>query len=203
MIDSETRAVILTLSRKGHGIREIGRMLGHSRGAVREVLRRGSDEVPRSERAERAAEHIALIAELYRRCEGTRIRVQEELAARGIPLAYSTLTAACRRHDIGVEPRRPKGSYDFEPGEEMQHDTSPHDVVIGGVRRRVQCAALALCYSRMHFAQAYPTFNRFYCKLFLTEAFRYFEGVAGTCMIDNTHVVIAYGTGSEAVPPLS
>lgn len=200
MIDSETRAVILTLSRKGHGIREIGRMLGHSRAAVRQVLRRGSDEVPHSERAERAAEHIELIAELYRRCEGNRIRVQEELAAQGIPLAYSTLTAACRRHDIGVVPKRPKGSYDFEPGEEMQHDTSPHDVVIGGAKRRVQCAALALCYSRMHFAQVYPTFNRFYCKLFLTEAFRYFDGVAGTCMIDNTHVVIAYGTGSEAVP---
>ena len=65
MIDSETRAIILTLSRKGHGVREIGRMLGHSRGAVRKVLRRGSDEVPRSERAERAAEHIELIAELY------------------------------------------------------------------------------------------------------------------------------------------
>lgn len=200
MLDSETRNIILTLSSKGHGIRTIARMLGHTRGAIRMVLERGTAEVPRCERTELAASHLELIRTLHGTCQGNLVRVHEELAARGIELAYSTLTAACRRNEIGVAPRIPKGSYTFVPGEEMQHDTSPHDVIIGGKKQRVQCAALALCYSRMHVAQVYPHFTRFYCKLFLTEAFRFFEGVAARCMIDNTNVVIAHGTGKSAVP---
>jgi hypothetical protein len=166
MLDSETRNIILTLSAKGHGIRAIARMLGHTRGAVRAVLARGTAEVPRQERTELATDHLELIRTLHDTCRGNLVRVQEELAARGIELAYSTLTAACRRHEIGVAPRIPKGSYTFAPGEEMQHDTSPHDVVIGEKKQRVQCASLVLCYSRMHFAQVYPRFDRFYCKLF-------------------------------------
>ena len=63
-----------------------------------------------------------------------------------------------------------------QPGEELQHDTSPHEVVLGGKRRKVQTASAVLCYSRMLFFQLYPTFQRFDCKVFLTEALRYFGG---------------------------
>ena len=44
--------------------------------------------------------------------------------------------------------------------------------------RRVQTASLVLGYSRMLFFQFYPQFRRFECKVFLTEAFRYLDGVA-------------------------
>ena len=43
----------------------------------------------------------------------------------------------------------------------------------------MQTASLVLCYSRMLFFQIYPTFTRFDCKVFLTEASRYFGGAAG------------------------
>jgi hypothetical protein len=33
-----------------------------------------------------------------------------------------------------------------------------------------------LCYSRMLFFQCYPAFRRFDCKVFLTDALRYFSG---------------------------
>ena len=46
--------------------------------------------------------------------------------------AIATLTRFCREHGIGVKERLPFGRYEFEPGEEMQHDTSPHVVRIGG-----------------------------------------------------------------------
>lgn len=82
----------------------------------------------------------------------------------------------------------------------MQKDTSPHDVKVGGRVRRLQCAGLVMCFSTMCFAQLYPCFNRFWCKVFLTEAGQYFEGFAQRCMIDNTHIIIAYGTGKNAVP---
>jgi hypothetical protein len=52
----------------------------------------------------------------------------------------------------------------------------------------------------MLFFQCYPTFQRFDCKVFLTEALRYFSGGAGRVMIDNTHVVVLRGTGREMIP---
>jgi hypothetical protein len=57
-----------------------------------------------------------------------------------------------------------------------------------------------LCYSRMLFFQCAPVFNRFACKVFLTDALEYLGGAAATCMIDNTHVVVATGTGARMVP---
>jgi hypothetical protein len=51
----------------------------------------------------------------------------------------------------------------------------------------------------MLFMQLYPAFNRFTCKVFLTDAVVYFGGAAGRCMIDNTHVVVLRGTGKEMV----
>src|SRR5258707_9561981 len=82
----------------------------------------------------------------------------------------------------------------------MQHDTSPHTAEIGGVRTRVQTASLVLCYSRMIFFQMYPRFTRFECKAFLAQAIAYFQGAAATCMIDNTHVVVASGSGATMIP---
>ena len=128
------------------------------------------------------------------------MRVHEELAAAGAELSYPVLTAFCRRHGIGQAPPVASGQYHFEPGEEMQHDTSPHEVELGGRKRKVQTASAVLCYSRMLFFQCYPTFRRFDCKVFLTEALRYFSGAAARVMIDNTHVVVLRGTGREMIP---
>jgi hypothetical protein len=115
-------------------------------------------------------------------------------------LSYPTLTAFCRRQKIGHEPKLPAGQYYFPPGEECQHDTSTHDVKMGGQLRRVQTASAVLCYSRMLFFQFYPTFQRFDCKVFLTEALTYFGYSTKTVMIDNTHVVVLRGTGKNMVP---
>ena len=82
----------------------------------------------------------------------------------------------------------------------MQHDTSPHEVELAGKKRKVQTASAVLCYSRMLFFQCYPTFQRFDCKVFLTDALRYFSGAAERVMIDNTHVVVLRGTGRDMVP---
>ena len=202
MIDSDIRTTVLHLRHvKGMGKRKIAKALGISRNSVRTIIARGTDQVPAVERDELAMPYIEEIRELYAECGGNQVRVAEELAARyQIELPYSTLTGFCRRQGIGTEPPVPKGRYRFEPGEETQHDTSPHDVVIGGRTQRIQCASAVLCFSRMLYAQAYPTFNRFYCKVFLTEAFESFGGATERVMIDNTHVIIAHGTGKNAVP---
>jgi len=128
------------------------------------------------------------------------VRVHEELLASGAELSYAALTAFCRRHGISQPTAVAAGRYEFEPGEELQHDTSPHEVELGGKKRKVQTASAVLCYSRMVFFQCYPTFQRFDCKVFLTGALRYFCGATTRVMIDNTHVVVLRGTGREMVP---
>lgn len=128
------------------------------------------------------------------------MRVHEELLAGGAALSYQALTAFCRRHGIGQTPTTPVGRYDFEPGEEIQHDTSQHELQLAGKKRKVQTASAVLCYSRMLFFQCYPTFQRFDFKVFLTDALRYFSGSPARVMIDNTHVVVLRGTGRDMVP---
>jgi len=128
------------------------------------------------------------------------VRVHEELLASGAQLSYQALTAFCRRQGIGQAPPVAAGQYHFEPGEEIQHDTSPHELELAGKKRKVQTASAVLCYSRMLFFQCSPTFQRFDCKVFLTAALRYFAGAPTRVMIDNTHVVVLRGTGREMVP---
>jgi transposase len=156
--------------------------------------------VPELHRSEKAEPYRQQILELFGKCKGNLVRVHEELAASGAEMSYQALTAFCRRHGIGQTPPVAVGQYHFAPGEEIQHDTSPHDVELGGKRRKVQTASAVLCYSRMLFFQCYPTFQRFDCKVFLTEALRYFSGAAGRVMIDNTHVVVLRGSGRDMVP---
>lgn len=200
MLDRETRTAILRLTAEGHGILPIARVLNVSPNSVRKVLTEGTADVPQLQRPSSAQPHQERIIQLHEECRGNLVRVHEELDAEGICLAYSTLTGFCRREGIGVKPKKRTGHYDFEPGEEMQHDTSPHRVLVGGKSLLLQCAAIVLCFSRMLFAQVYPTFNRFYCKVFLTEAIsRFFKGAAKRCMVDNTSVVIVSGTGKNAM----
>jgi hypothetical protein len=128
------------------------------------------------------------------------VRVHEDLLAGGAELSYPALTAFCRRHGIGYQPPVPAGHYDFAPGVELQHDTSPHELELAGKKRKVQTASAVLCYSRMLFFQCYPTFQRFDCKVFLTDALRYMSGATARVMIDNTHVVVLRGSGRDMVP---
>lgn len=171
-----------------------------SRLTLRRVIQSKSSDVPAVQRVEKAEPHREQILELLKGCKGNLVRVHEELVAGGAALSYQALTAFCRRHGIGQAPIVPAGRYHFEPGEELQHDTSPHQVELGGKKRNVQTASAVLCYSRMLFFQFYPAFQRFDCKVFLTDAGRYFGGFPKQVMIDNTHVVVLRGTGREMVP---
>ena len=200
MLSQNQRTTILELHAQGVSKREIARVLNISRLSVRKVLRANSAEVPKLLRPEKAEPYRQQILELLDSCKGNLVRVREELAASGVHLSYSTLTAFCRRHGIGQQPIVPSGNYHFQPGEEIQHDTSPHELELSGKRRKVQTASAVLCYSRMLFFQMYPTFQRFDCKVFLTEALRYFGAVPTRVVIDNTHVVVLRGTGREMVP---
>jgi transposase len=204
MLSQTQRAAILELKSKGVGVREIARVLEVSRASVRKVLKANSAQAPQIARNEKAEPYRARILELLTSCKGNLVRVHEELTAEGAELSYAALTAFCRRHAIGQAPVVPAGSYHFDPGVELQHDTSPHRVEIAGKTLAAQTASAVLCYSRMLFFQMSPTFQRFDCKVFLTDALRYLGGAPERVMIDNTHVVVLRGTGREmiAVPEM-
>jgi hypothetical protein len=159
-----------------------------------------SSALPVLVRPEKAEAYRVQILELLASCKGNLVRVHEELVSRGAEVSYPALTAFCRRHGIGQPPKAAAGQYSFEPGEELQHDTSPHEAQIAGKMRPVQSASGVLCYSRMLFFQGYPTFQRFDCKVFLTDNFKYLEGATKRVMIDNTHVVVLRGTGADMIP---
>jgi hypothetical protein len=200
MLERSLRTAILELHGKQIGIRQIARTLKISRQAVRKVIASQSAQPPSLQRAERAQPYRQQILELYASCRGNLVLVHEALREAGAELAYPTLTAFCRRERIGEPEARAAGQYHFAPGQETQHDTSPHRAVVGGVERPVQIASAVLCYSRMLFFQCYPTFQRFDCKVFLTDSFVYFDGTTLVLMIDNTHVVVLRGTGQDMVP---
>ncbi|EQD68981.1 hypothetical protein B1B_05517, partial [mine drainage metagenome] len=200
MLSQSQRAAILEMHAQKQSSRVIARMLKVSRWSVREVLRLGTTEVPALERAEICEPYRQQILELLPRCKGNLVRVLEELTASGVTLSYSALTAFCRRHGIGQTPKVAAGQYVFPPGSELQHDTSPHKVEVAGKFYKAQTASAVLCYSRMLFFQIYPTFTRFDCKVFLTEALRYLGGSPRRVEIDNTHVVVLRGTGRAMVP---
>ena len=135
----------------------------------------------------------------FERARGNVVRVRELLADDGVPVHYSTLTRWVREAGLRTPPRR-AGEYDFVPGQEMQHDTSPHRVAFGNDKPvTAQCAGLVLAYSRRLFIQYYPRFTRFEAKAFLLDAARFMAGVCPVCIIDNTSVLLASGSGADAV----
>lgn len=209
MLDKETRTAILTLKQKGGSMREIARALKVSRNSVKAVLREGAVEPGGAERASRLDEHLEDIRALHLRCRDLKgrtnmLRVLEELKkkleleGKTLDASYSTLTWFCREQGIGVRKKVAAARIVTEPGEEMQHDTSLYPIVIGGRKTKLQCATIVLGYSRLLYMQFYPRFQRFHMKIFLTEAFQYFGGACRRCVIDNTSIAIACGSGSRA-----
>jgi transposase len=199
MMNQDVVQAIVSLKEKGIAVREISRILCVSRNTVRRVLRGKRQERP--QRASRYEELAPLIQETLRLCKGNAVRVREILLdnhQREVP--YSTLTRMIRDLELREEARTKRsGSYEFGPGEETQHDTSPHQLEVGGKKRKAQCASLVLAYSRKLFIQYYPNFTRFEAKVFLREAFLFMDGACPRCTIDNTSVIVAHGSGPDAV----
>ena len=200
MLKRDQRIAILELHKKGHGTRAIKKALKISRGTIKKVISSQDPDPPWIVRESKAEPYRDEILRLHATCKGNLVRVHEELEAQGAEFSYAALSAFCRRQGIGTTPVIPAGRYHFEPGQEIQHDTSPHPVKFGDTTRKVQTASAVLCNSRMIFMQCYPRFRRFECKSFLTEAFKYFGGAAEVVMIDNTHVVVLRGTGEAMIP---
>ena len=146
MIPDELRQAILTLKRQGRALREISRLLKVSRNTIRRALRAPAARTPREHPQHQTIS--AVMPALYQRCAGNAVRIQELLESEhGIALPYSSLTRLIRRQALRGAKRR-SDIYRFAPGEEMQHDTSPHRLTLGEKTITAPCASLVLAYSR-------------------------------------------------------
>jgi hypothetical protein len=194
MTPTEIRTTVRTLQAQGHSLREISRLMALSRNTVRRILRAPTGNVAETPPCDEAT--LGRLKAAFARARGNVVRVRELLAEDGLEVSYSTLTRWVREADLRGPPRR-AGEYTFVPGQEMQHDTSPHRVTFVPADKpvSVQCAGLVLAYSRRLFIQYYPSFTRFEAKTFLLEAARFMAGVCPVCIIDNTSVLLAAGDG--------
>jgi hypothetical protein len=165
-VDQETRRLILQLHEKGVGLRRIARLVSKSRPVVKKIIASGTEIPPNRARKSLLDEHREEIVRLIMQCRGNLTRVHEELVLAGVAHGYNTLADYVRKHQLKQGPKLPAGRYTFEPGQEMQFDTSPHRVEFVSGQRKCQCASLVLCYSRGWFIQYYPRFTRLESKDF-------------------------------------
>jgi hypothetical protein len=197
MITNEKKETILTLYRSECTIRHISRLLKVSRNTVRHVIYEHSADAPVKQSRHEPIE--LLVRQHYKSCKGNVVRLKEVLLERyGHDIAYSSMTRIVRKLELREKKQR-AGVYEFGPGEELQHDTSPHRLILGGKNVTAQCASLTLGFCKKVFVQYYPAFTRFEAKVFLAEAMIYMGGGCRRCIIDNTSVIVASGTGPDAL----
>lgn len=199
MLDLSTRTAVLRLAQAGHGAKRIAKDLRVSRNSVRLVLASGEVAVPTVDREQKLDAHEARIRELFIGCKGNLVRVHEDLVAEGVAVSYQTVTRFCREIELGVRPKKRVGQYDHPLGKEMQHDTSPHRVKLGGTEVSLHCASLVLAFSRMRYVQVYLEWNRLQCRQFLTDGIVALGGAASICVVDNSSVVLKRGSGKDAI----
>ncbi len=142
------------MHKAGVGIRQISRLLSISRNTVRRVIK-GEEQ---SHRKSRYEDLLPLVREHFHFCKGNAVRIHEFLGEKyGVDIPYSSLTRLIRELELREEKKKGRvGRYCFGPGEEAQHDTSPHRLILGDKKITAQCASLTLGYCRKVFIQYYP-----------------------------------------------
>lgn len=197
MTPVEIRNSVLVLQQQGNSLREIGRVLHLSRNTVRAILRAPEGIAACSDVQDAVMQQR--LSEVYARAKGNAVRMAQILADDyNLHPPYSTLTRWVRQAELR-KPVKRSGEYHFAPGQEMQHDTSPHKLEMAGKHITAQCAGLTLAYSRRLFIWYYPSFTRFEAKDFLLRAAQFMDGTCPLCVIDNTSVMLAGGAGPDAV----
>lgn len=198
MIEEQSREVVRRLFEQGKGKREIARFLRMDVKTVRSILAEptGAERT----RSDKILVDCDLLKQLYHRCDGYAQRVYEVLREEyRIPIGYSTLTRLLQQYGIGRKsPERDERHPDI-PGAEMQHDTSVYTVQLGGKPRKLVCSGLYYRYSKMRYVTFGFRFDRFLLKCFFHEALRFYGYAAKVCIVDNSSLVVLYGTGENAL----
>ena len=173
MLTQEKCNAIWTLRQEGMPIHELSKNCRVSRNTVRGVIKR-KGQMPTVARKDKIEIDSELLRTLYMRCNGWVERIHEVLAdENGITIPYSTLTRKIRDCGLGKTPTQRCSRVPDEPGAEMQHDTSPYTLPIGGQDVKVVASLIYLRYSKMRYLKFYRSFNRFQMKCFFHAALNF------------------------------
>ncbi len=198
MIDQDKRTAIFCLRNEGMAIRQIARMLAVSVGTVKTIIQQ-KGQMPVTTRSDKTRIDCDLLARLHLECDGRVQRMHEKLVEdHGMDIGYSTLTRAVRDAGLGKHKKRRCCKVADQPGVEMQHDTSPYKVKLGGKLTWLQASLLYFRYSKIRYLKFYRSFNRFNMKCFLHEALMHWGYAAQCCIIDNTNLARKSGSGKNA-----
>ena len=198
MRNQTDRQTVIAMHQAGQSTRQISRVMKMSRKTIRRIL---AGHAPDGHNRQSRYEALApLVCRLYRQFAGNCVSVQNELAQQyGHTIPYTSLTHLVRALNLRPEKSQRSGTFTYAPGREAQHDTSAHRVSVAGKIVKAQCASMVLANCRLLFFQYYPRFTRFEAKVFLSDALDYFDAVPAICVIDNTSVIVAAGSGPDAV----
>ena len=188
MISPEKRKAIYLLHEEGMSKREISRRLQVSRNTVDMIIaQKGNMPIPTKKSKNEI--DLEILNQVYRECSGRIQRIHEKLTEeKGIEIGYSTLTRLIRELNIsGIKNQRCDRVPD-QPGEEMQHDTSPYVILIGTKKIKIIASILYYRYSKIRYLKFYRSFNRFKMKCFFHEA---------PCSTHFTRIAFSFGVSSK------
>jgi len=201
MIEADKRKAIFLLHQEGMSLREISRRIGTSPNTVQAIIEQ-KGTMPHKVRKDKVRIDAELLGRLYADCGGWIQRVHEKLVEEEkLPVSYPTLTRMLRELGISGPAKERCDRVPDEPGAEFQHDTTLYHVKLGDKQVRVVASVLYLRYSKRRYLRFYRAFNRFKMKCFIHEALMFWGYAARECIIDNTNLARASGsgTGSNAV----
>ena len=199
MIDQERRTAVQTLFKQGVKKKQIAAMLEIDIKTIRSII--DSDcNLQQKQRRDSIDISDTLLEKLYRECDGYIQRIHEILTEEhNVAIGYSTLTRLLRNKGIGEEKTNRSSQIPDLPGEEMQHDTTVYQILIGSKKQKIVCSGLYLRYSKMRYIKFFRHFNRFTMKCFFDEALKFWGYCPKKCIIDNTNLAVLYRSGSAAV----
>jgi len=198
MIKEDERNAVIALYERCKRKSEISKLLKIDRKTVTKIIKNRA--YTRRERFDKATVDENLLKEVLKDCQGYVQRTHEVLVEKyNISIAYSTLSRIIREAGLKTKSKNLSDQVPDLPGEEMQHDTSPYKIMIGGKKTKVNCSSLYLRYSKMRYIKFYPFFNRFNMKCFLHEALTHWGYSAKVCIIDNTNLAVFSDSGRRAV----
>ncbi len=204
MYTTDERRAVRALHEKGMKVRAIAKALKMARNTVRDIIRDGDPEPPPQPMVPAVITKNpgleTTIRLLFKRCEGSAIRVHECLAKEhNVRTSYSTVTRCIRKLRLRQRRRGQEAHVVIVtgPGVEMQHDTSPMTVKLGGARVKLHLASLVCGYSRYRYYEFFARWQRFHVKVFLVRGLRFFGGATEWVQIDNARLIVIIGAGPD------